>query len=159
MSLYGPGGDATEARRFKCGRQLPGAAVGQPLVQVVECQNRQFELLIGQRLPPPDNQTPVTTHCVVCHGQDQLKLLMTNASGAERMLLAMHVPALMAQRANPMMLVCPLCGGFRFLLLDDGNELKRRCANVNCNDTRHFGYETRVGGKHKRTFVTGPASG
>ncbi|MDP3911565.1 MAG: hypothetical protein Q8Q14_14360 [Gemmatimonadales bacterium] len=150
MSLYGPADERTEARRFKCGRQLPGAAVGQPMIPVIECQNNQFELLFGQR-HPTTNQTPVTSHCIVCHGQDQLVLLMTNSGGPERPLFAAQIPALMAQRANPAMLVCRSCGGFRFLILDEGNELRRRCTS--CGDQRHLGYETKVGGKYRRTFA------
>jgi hypothetical protein len=151
--LYGGGSEGKSQSGFTCGRQLPGHAVGQPHVQAVACKNRHFEIVIGQRQPPPSNRTPVTTHCVSCHAQDPMLLLMTNSDG-QQLLTAQHVPALMQQNANPNMLICSGCRQFRFVLLDDGNEIKRRC--VYCNDTQHLGYETKAGtGSQERSFGTG----
>lgn len=157
--LYGAGSEGKSQSGFTCGRQLPGYAVGQPHVSAVSCRNRHFELVIGQRHPAPDNRTPVTTHCVSCHAQDPLLLLMTNADpSGQQLRVAAEVPALMQQNANPNMLICGACNQFRFVLLDDGNEVKRRC--VSCNDTQHLGYETKAGaGGQPRSFGTDAGTG
>lgn len=150
MSLYGPGNEQASKSGFTCGRQLPGAAVGQPHVQAVQCKNRQFEIILGHK-PHPNGRTPIVTHCVSCHGQDHMQLLMTNAGDDEGMRTAQQFPALLQQNANPNMLVCNTCPQFRFQLLDEGNEVKRRC--VYCGDTRHLGYETKAGDTStQRTF-------
>lgn len=152
--LYGGGGEGQSQSGFTCGRQLPGSAVGQPHLQAVPCRNRQFELLLGQRHPAPDNRTQLITHCVSCHAEDTMLLLMTNADGPNSgILTAQYVPQLLAQSANPALIVCSACHQFRFVLVDDGNEIKRRC--VYCKDTQHLGYETKAGsGGQARSFGT-----
>ena len=153
--LYGGAEEQGAKSGYTCGRQLPGHAVGQPHLATVSCRNRNFELLLGAR--DVNHRTQVTTHCVNCHAQDTLSLLLTNAGKEERPLLAQQFPHLLQHKAQPNMVVCGTCNQFRFHLLDEGNELRRRC--VYCQDTQHLGYETKAGtGTQPRTFTTPPAS-
>lgn len=151
--LYGGADEGQAKSGFSCGHTLPGATVGQPHLQSVQCRNRVFELVLGQR--QPNNRTPVVSHCISCHAQDSMLLLLTNADTGEGggILTAAYVPALLQQNANPGLIVCPACQQFRFELLDDGNEIKRRCAY--CKDTQHLGYDTKAGqGSQARSFGT-----
>jgi len=145
MSDFGGGEAAPSA--MMCGRPVAATAVGLPVAPgqpAPTCRNQIFELIEQARadgLPrdPVTRKTLFKTHCVACHAEDPMDLIATPPPQEGPWPHAAQIPALLQQRAHPGMLVCPSCSAYRFVLQDDGNEIKARC--VQCKGARHFGFE------------------
>ena len=137
MSDYGE--DSQGPVGMICGRPFAAAvAAGVPPEQQPRCRGGAFELILSGAPDPHRKVTPLTTHCIACHAVDPLELLM-NRVGERPWLTAAQFPQLLQVGAQPGMLVCE-CGGYRFQLLDEGNELLVRCAQ--CRQRRHLGFES-----------------
>lgn len=140
------GGDGAAPSAMVCGRPLAAAAVGVPVLpgQTATCRNQVFEIIEQARadgLPrdPVTRKTSFKTHCIVCHAEDPMDLIATPPPQEGPWPHAAQIPLLMQARSHPGMLICPTCSAYRFVLQDDGNELKTRC--VQCKGARHFGFE------------------
>ena len=131
------GGESAGPVPMFCGRPL-AAQAHLPPQQQATCRGQAFELIL---LGPPDPHrkvTPLKTHCIACHAEDPLELLM-NKSGERPWGTAAQLPQLLQVGAAPGLLVCE-CGCYRFSLMDEGTEVVTRCGQ--CRQRKHLGFES-----------------
>lgn len=140
-----------------CGRPM-AAHAHLPHEQQAKCRGQTFEVIL---LGGPDAHrkvTPLKTHCIACHAEDPMELLM-GRNGEPAWIMAAQIPMLMQAQAQPGMIVC-VCSGYRFSLSDEGSEIVTRCTQ--CKQRKSLGFESQgvqqqgVTKPRQMKVVTGP---